>query len=199
MILSRFHNRRRLFVALIAVLLLSPAIGIGGWALALHITGNIHEIEPGAFYRSAQLSGPATDEVIKQYGIRTIINLRGSYPGTDWYDAETAVAARDGVQHIDVAMSANKEPTVETVGRLLEAFRDAPKPILVHCQAGADRSGFASALFELEVAKRPLHDAKEQLSFYYGHFPWLTSKTGAMDIAFSQVAADYLSAGASGS
>jgi len=182
-------RRRRFLIALLAVgMLLSPVIILGGWALGVQASGNVHEVEPGQLYRSAQLSGNSLNQVIDHYGIRTVINLRGRNPDIKWYSDEIAVTTRRRVNHIDVAMSASKEPDRATIDQLIEAFKSAPKPILIHCKAGADRSGLASAIFELVIAHRTASDAEKQLSFYYGHFPWLTSKTGAMDRTFERIA-----------
>ena len=191
MISSVARQPRRLLVALLgAGLLLSPAIVCGGWALGVRASGNIHEVEPDQLYRSAQLSGPVLTDVIDRYGIRTVINLRGRNPGAEWYRDETAITARKGITHIDIEMSASKEPEAVTIDRLIEAFKTSSRPILVHCEAGADRSGLAAAIFELAFAHRPVSVAEKQLSFYYGHFPWLASKTGAMDDAFERIAAN---------
>lgn len=76
--------------------------------------------------------------------------------------------------------------------QLTGLLRDSPRPVLIHCEAGADRSGVASALYKLLVAKRPVQEASEQLSFRYGHFPWLTSRTAAMDRTFDRVASQPL-------
>ena len=184
-------QRHRLLVALLAVgLWLSPVTILGGWALGVRATGNVHEVEAGQLYRSAQLSGYSLNEVIDRYGIHTVINLRGRNPNAKWYRDETAITTRNGISHIDIGMSASKEPDAVTIKELIEAFKTAPRPILVHCEGGADRSGLASAIFELVIAHRPASDAERQFSFYYGHFPWLTSKTGAMDNAFERIAAN---------
>lgn len=44
-----------------------------------------------------------------------------------------------------------------------------PKPILIHCRSGADRSGLAAALYVSKVAGLDNAKAEAQLSFYYGH------------------------------
>jgi protein tyrosine/serine phosphatase len=182
---------RRFLVALLLVgLLLLTVIILSGWVLGVRASGNVHEVEPGQLYRSAQLSGCSLNEVIDHYGIRTVINLRGRNPDAIWYRDETAITTRKGITHIDIGMSSSKEPDAATINQLIEAFKSAPKPILIHCEAGADRSGLASAIFELVIAHRPASVAEEQLSFYYGHFPWFTSKTGAMDNAFERIAAN---------
>ncbi len=169
-------------------LLLLPAAGMGAWALGLQVVGNIHVVEPGQLYRAAQLNGSTLDHVLDTYGIRTVINLRGENDGTPWYDDEVAVTRKHGLVHIDIRMSANREPDEATVTKLVHALGEAPKPILVHCQSGSDRTGLASALYELLVAHRSATDAAGQLSFRYGHFPWLWSHTFAMDDTFARIA-----------
>jgi protein tyrosine/serine phosphatase len=186
---ARLRSRPLLTATVIAGILLLPVITLSGWALGVRAVGNVHEVEKRQLYRSAQLSDSQLNEVIDQYKIRTIINLRGRNPGLKWYDDEIGVASRMGITHIDVAMSASKEPDAATVDRLTAAFQIAPKPILVHCEGGADRSGLASAIYELRIAHRPLSQATSQLSLLYGHFPWLMSKTVAMDNALAHIAA----------
>lgn len=160
----------------------------GSWAGYLRLSGNFHTVEKGALYRSAQLSGPQLEERIKANGIRTVINLRGNNVGQSWYDAEMQVSQAAGVQHVDLALSAIRELNDDQLTRLTALLRDAPRPILVHCEGGADRSGIASALYKLKIANRPVDEAAAQLSFRYGHFPWL-SKTVAMDRTFARLVA----------
>lgn len=178
---------RRLLMIALAVPL-SAAAGMGGWAGYLQATGNIHTVAPGRLYRSAQLDGEALTRIVHADGIKAVLNLRGAHPGMPWYDGEMRVAARLGVRHYDLTMSANREPDRATLHRLVEILRTAPKPLLVHCKEGADRSGLAAAIYELALDGRNVQEAGEQLSFRYGHFPWLTSRTGAMDRAFRDYA-----------
>ena len=68
------------------------------------------------------------------------------------------------------------------VNQLVAIMRDAPKPILIHCKAGADRTGLATALYLSRVALLSEKEAESQLSIRYGHvgIPYL-SATYAMD------------------
>lgn len=185
---SAFQKWRWIITAWL-VLLLPPAIGMGAWAAGLQLSGNIHVVEPAQLYRAAQLNGPSLEKVLTTYAIRTVINLRGENDGASWYDDEVAVVRKRGLVHIDIRMSANLEPDQATISNLVHALREAPRPILVHCQSGSDRSGLAAALYELLVAQRPASEAAGQLSFRYGHFPWLWSHTSAMDDTFAHIAA----------
>jgi protein tyrosine/serine phosphatase len=68
--------------------------------------------------------------------------------------------------------------------KIVQMMKDAPKPLLIHCKAGADRTSLASALY-LHAVKND-KNAEKQISILYGHFPWLGSKTGAMDRSFEK-------------
>lgn len=160
----------------------------GGWAGYLRLTGNFHPVEAGEIYRSGQLSGAQFASRITANGIRTVLNLRGNNAGRPWYDDEMKASAAAGVRHIDFPISAGRELTDDQVGKLAGFLRDSPRPILIHCEAGADRTGLVSALYELLIEKRSSEAAGGQLSFRYGHFPWLGSRTIAMDRTFVRVA-----------
>ena len=176
---------RRLFASAF-VIIISIIILCGGWAYGLHLTGNIHEVEPDKVYRSAQMSAADISIFIQEKRIKTVINLRGDNSGSDWYDAEVNAVHQNGAQYINIKMSASHEPDAVLLASLLAALSTAQTPILIHCKDGADRTGLASSLYELTVMHKAPEIADTQLSFRYGHFPWLTSHTGAMDKTFWQ-------------
>lgn len=169
----------------------------GGWAGYLRLSGNFHPIEDGAAYRSGQLSGDQFIERIRANGIRTIINLRGNNAGRGWYDDEIKASTAAGVAHIDFPISSGRELTEAQIAQLTGHLRTAARPILIHCEAGSDRTGLTAALYQLVIAGKSAAEASQQLSFRYGHFPWLGSSTIAMDNTFERVAAQ-LNAGGRG-
>jgi protein tyrosine/serine phosphatase len=85
-------------------------------------------------------------------------------------------------------MSANRELTQAQAERLLAILNAADKPLLIHCQSGADRSGLAAALYLAAIARHGEAAAKDQLSFRYGHIglPHLSSAY-AMDRAWERL------------
>ena len=170
----------------IGILVALPASGAIGWAAYLRLSGNIHQIGTNEAYRSAQLSSSAFETVIEEHAIKTVINLRGSQQNAAWYDSERATTQRLSVIYIDLPLSANEEPDDAKLDLLIATMRDAENPLLIHCEGGADRSGLASALYRRFVEGTTYERAAEELSFRYGHFPWLTSRTGAMDRAFAR-------------
>jgi protein tyrosine/serine phosphatase len=145
---------------------------------------NFHAVIPGILYRSAEPSGNDINHYAKRYGIRTIINLRGANPGSDWYDKEIEQSSAYGIKHIDFRMSAKRNLTIDQAHMLINIMRDAPKPLLVHCNAGANRSSLASALYIAAVSKGGEEAAESQLKIIYGNLPhWLDRKNN-MNEAF---------------
>ena len=130
-------------LAVAAVLVLALGLYLGG----LHLTGNFHTVIAGELYRSAQLEPDQIEAHHASEGIASILNLRGPGPGQEWYDAEIATSARLGITHADFGMSARRILEPEKVQELIALMKRLPKPLLIHCQAGADRSGLASALY----------------------------------------------------
>jgi protein tyrosine phosphatase (PTP) superfamily phosphohydrolase (DUF442 family) len=131
--------------------------------------GNLHAVLPGRVYRSGQLSPAALRRTIAALGIRTVVNLRGCCDPQDWYLAECRVTHRQDVAQEDVCLSAGRLPAVAEMHRLVEALDRAERPLLLHCQRGADRTGLASAVVELLYTDSSLAWARRQLGLRYGH------------------------------
>ena len=153
--------------------------GASTWAWIQH-DGNFHVVEQGVVYRSAQLSGPELRRALSDKGIRTVLNLRGPNVGKPWYDEEIRTLQTAGVGHIDVALSAYQELSFQQMQQLVDLVRRAPKPLLLHCESGADRSGLVSALYRASQGQA-LDLARQELSPRYGHFALLVPRSAAMD------------------
>ncbi len=160
-------------------------IALGGVYLGtVRLTGNFNTVVAGEFYRSGQLAPTQIADYTKRYGIKTIINLRGDNTGIDWYDAEVREAKLLGIAHIDFGLSAQRELTAAQAAKLIALMKNAQKPLLIHCQAGADRSGIASALYLAAIKKSDEATAESQLSIRFGHFSLPFIAEYAMDRTF---------------
>jgi len=166
---------RRLGAALAGILL--AGAGLGGYAGYLQLVGNFHTVIEGQLYRSAQPTPAQLETYVREHGIKTVINLRGEDAKANWYGPEIAAAQNLGVEHIDFKMSASTELTPQRAEEIVAIMAAAPKPILIHCQSGSDRSGLVSALYSNRIAGEAAETAERQLSFYYGHvgIPHLSS------------------------
>jgi protein tyrosine/serine phosphatase len=145
------------------------ALGLGAYLGFLQLSGNFHTVIAGELYRSAQPSPRQIASYAKQYGIRTIVNLRGAADDSQWYDDEVATSDRLGIKHIDFAMLASRQLTAAQADELVAILKNAPKPILIHCRSGADRTGLVSVIYSQQIAGIPEHKAEQQLSIYFGH------------------------------
>ena len=131
---------------------------------------NLHIVDEGQLYRSGQMTQEELTKAVDTLGIKTIINLRGSAPDKEWYRKEKKAAQRLGVEHIDIRMSAKRLPHRDDLLELLKAFQSAERPILIHCQGGADRTGEASALYKMIYMGESKEVALKQLNLFgYGH------------------------------
>jgi protein tyrosine/serine phosphatase len=157
---------------------------IGAYCGGLQLLGNFHVVVENDFYRSAQLNKVALERVIQEYDIKSILNLLGDSPEKSWYVDEIAVSTALGIEHHNYGISANEVVNGKQISEILNIVRNAPKPMLIHCKNGADRSGLVAALYLANIKGVTVEKASGQLSLYYGHFPWLTSRTGAMDDSF---------------
>ena len=140
--------------------------------LALLATGcsvfnhNFHTVEPDVLYRSGQIPDHRLSLYIDQYGIKTVVNLRGAETDEDWYAEEVAVCEMLGVTHHSLDWSMNRLPDPESLAQLLDWYETADKPILVHCQGGTHRAGIASSAYVLREGG-DVKDARGQLGFWF--------------------------------
>jgi undecaprenyl-diphosphatase len=170
--------KKKIAISVSAFLLLVSA----GYFLYVEEQGNFHPITHGEAYRSAQLDRDEFEYYIKKYSIKSIVNLRGRNPDASWYKEEKIVSAENNIEHYDISLSASREPSEDNVRELISIFQNAPRPVLIHCQAGADRSGLAAAMWKVVVDNESKSQAEKQLSIVFGHIP--IGKTTAMDRFF---------------
>jgi len=143
------RSSRRSF-ALVAALLAAIGIGfvIAGPLRSYLFESNLHPVVAGQVYRSAQPSEGDIDRWVPEFGLRSIVNLRGAKSQDDrrWLVEERAAASRNGALHVSLRMSADDIPPAQTLRELVRILDTAPRPLLLHCAAGAERSGLASAV-----------------------------------------------------
>jgi protein tyrosine/serine phosphatase len=173
--------KRRQYILAVLAVIVSLLLG---YVLAVKMQGNFHAITPEEAYRSGQLDNDKLTEYVKQYNIRSVLNLRGKHAGESWYEDEVAMSSKLGLAHYDVSLSSDHELTESEVRQLIDIFHTAPRPILIHCQAGADRSGLVAAMWKVVVDKEPKDRAVQQLSLWYGHIP--IGANSAMDRFFEK-------------
>ena len=177
-LLPRSLLRRLLLIAFILALV--PAAHIAN----ILVHGNFEPITEGEAYRSGQINKGRLEQYLRDYRIKSVLNLRGGNSGADWYEDEIAVCSRLSVRHYDLAMNSTGKPDPDVLVKLMNIFREAPRPILIHCRSGSDRTGLAAALWKVVVDGEQKSVAKKQLSILYGHFP--VGQTSVLDDFFEE-------------
>lgn len=126
-------------------------------------------VENGQFYRSGQPTTGDLNKMITQQGIRTVINLRGEHPGQKWFDDEFAFLETKQLTFISLDFELKQIPHRRTLLAYLDAIETAPRPILIHCDNGVERTGEAAAIYEMVVNKKSKAEAMKMLSktYYY--------------------------------
>jgi undecaprenyl-diphosphatase len=166
------------------LLVLIPTILAGAYIADILVHGNFQPITEGEAYRSGQLNGARLESYLKEYRIKSVLNLRGDNSGADWYEDEISTCRRLSVRHYDLAMNSTGRPNPDVLEKLIAIFSEAPRPILIHCRSGSDRSGLAAALWKVVVDGEQKDVAQKQLSMRYGHFP--VGQTSVLDDFFKQ-------------
>ncbi|HEU0197392.1 MAG TPA: sulfur transferase domain-containing protein [Nevskiaceae bacterium] len=116
-------------------------------------------------------------------GIRTVLNLRGSSSRIGSNRLEWDTARRCGLKVVHLSMASRDAPSVAEILGLVEAFATLEAPLWIHCKSGADRAGFAAAIYQLVQIGRPVAVARRELRFWWhGHLR--QSRTGILDRVF---------------
>jgi protein tyrosine/serine phosphatase len=134
---------------------------------------NFHWVVPGEAARAMQDWAGGLGPFLKRRGIRAIINLRGRNEDLGWWKKETAIARAAGIAHLDAMLDSRKLPTRAMLMRLIESFDAAPRPFMLKCSGGQDRTSFAAALYLIHRGGwSAMNAADAQFArFPYLHFP----------------------------
>lgn len=141
--------------------------------------------------------GGHVSALLAAHGIATVVNLRGENPKSSWYLPERAACEALGTAYLDRPLHSRRLPRKEMLAGLLEAFENAPRPMLIKCSGGADRTALAAALFilwrdgtgSLELAQRqmslfPYLHLPKRYQRWIRHFPrYFAADGGGMTIA----------------
>ncbi len=157
-----------LLAVMIVAVLVSAAL-VTFWRIASHNKG---AVVAGELYRTAQLNGNQLRQEIEKFHLKSVVNLRGENFPAKWYVEELAVCREMGVVHADVRLSARHLPPPQEIARLIADYHSLPQPMVIHCNAGSDRTGFAGSIYLIECKGLPIAAATTRaLSWRFGHFP----------------------------
>ena len=128
---------------------------------------NFHKVNEN-LYRSGQ---PDEDEFFSLYtfnGIRSVLNLRENNSDKDEIDAVNK-RWKNAVALYEIPLDTG-EISEADLYKILTVTRDAPKPLLIHCWHGSDRTGCAVAAYRIVFENWSVEDAiSELMKPEYGH------------------------------
>jgi len=113
----------------------------------LDILYNFRWVCEGEAARASQAHFGGLKRLMRRHGLKSIVNLRGENSDLSWWRYEKRVCEALGAGHFDTMLDSRKLPTQAMLVRLMAAFDWAPKPFLLKCSGGQDRTGFAAALY----------------------------------------------------
>jgi len=126
-------------------------------------------VEPGLVYRSGRLPLARAQAVLARHGIRVLIDL--TEPGADnrFQPAEQAAAEALGIDYHNFPLcgdgTGDLNHYAEALAVLHEARR-AGQPVLVHCAAGAQRTGGVVAVYRLLMEGRDPESVRAEMRRY---------------------------------
>ena len=126
------------------------------------------EVLPGRLYRAGQPDGRECAQWIQRFGIRSIVNLRGSDEDRGSFAEEKACTDRAGIARLDLPFLAADDPPRHLVRAFIRRFPSLPEPVLVHCRSGVDRTAMGVFL-GLMLMDRPFDEAASWVRSLFKH------------------------------
>ena len=130
-------------------------------------------------YRSEQ---PQASDLpaLKELGIKTVLSLRHYHHDSGEFD-------RAGITSLQHKMDAGSVSVTDLI-TVLRMMRSTPKPLLLHCWHGSDRTGFVVAGYRMVFMNWTAADAIEELRLGgFGHhasyYPNIAKVLKELDVA----------------
>jgi protein-tyrosine phosphatase len=145
---------RRLFLVICAIAVLTAA-GLVAWNNGVKqylFPKKFGVVEPGRIYRSGQISARLLGPTLDRYHIAVLIDL--SQEDTPDARAERKILAQKKIRVLSLPLRGDGVGDPENYVKALTAIIEADhahQPVLVHCQAGTERTGGVVAAYRILV------------------------------------------------
>jgi protein tyrosine phosphatase (PTP) superfamily phosphohydrolase (DUF442 family) len=140
---------------------------------------NFHRISEEAF-RSSQPTMWQLRRMVKKYGIKTILNLKGVRTNSAHWAFEREQCARLGIKLVDINnIYSRATPKATQIRHAKEVFESIEYPVWMHCKAGADRAGIYATYYQYFRQGIPIAETNQLKLWPFGHFRH--SKSGKLD------------------
>ncbi len=151
---------------------------------------NFHKVDDGLF--RSNHPGLKGLKRAKAHGVQAVLSLRSGDDNTP------NIIERDAARRLNLPLHFIRLrtailPSPGTLLELLDLLRTLPKPLLIHCKSGADRTGFAATLYLHVIKGVPLPEARKQLALRFAHNR--LGKAGIIHSLLDAYAADHARTG----
>lgn len=158
-----------------ALMVIAPvAVLVYVWEEVLEdrfIARNFGVVEEGLIYRSGQISATLIEGVLVDHGIKVIIDLNGLDEGQtgEYQQAEIETAQHLGIDVQRFPLKGDGTGDIRCYADAIEVISKCVqdnKPVLVHCAAGAQRTGGVIASYRMLLQGKTPYEAVEELCQY---------------------------------
>lgn len=154
---QRFKPAFRVSLLCFAVLLVGG--GIWGWQYITKdsIPKRFGVVQKGQLYRSGLISSALLKKFLTKYQIKVIIDLAANSSNNPDRKAEEQAVSELGIERLTFRLKGNGTGDVNDYAGAVAAIARAKKehkPVLVHCNAGLQRTGGVIAVYQLLVERK---------------------------------------------
>jgi protein tyrosine/serine phosphatase len=154
-------------------LFLIVAIGAGKYAYDMNINHNFETITEGKVYKSGVIPPDEIADYVKEYKIKSIVDLRFPGTGDDVNNPEIpaeltaekeAVAKIDGVNYFN--NGSDQVPNQKNLDIFFKIMDNPDNyPVLIHCYHGVGRAEMYSAIYRIEYENWLPEEARTSTRF----------------------------------
>ncbi len=155
------------------VVIILIAIGIGKYVYDMHINHNFETITEGKVYKSGVIPPDEIEDYVKEYKIKSIIDLRFPGTGDDVNNPEIpaeltaekeAIAKIKGVNYFN--NGSDQVPKPHNLDVFFKIMDDSKNyPVLIHCYHGVGRAEMYSAIYRIEYENMDRDEARTSTRF----------------------------------
>ena len=128
---------------------------------------NFGVVEQGRLYRAGDLTPAAFEKVVARHGVRTVVDLGAHHPGSPGEQREIETLDHLGVERVSLRLFGDARGDPNNYVHALRVMTDPQRgPVLVHCAAGAQRTGAAIAFYRMLVEGTSLDEAMLEAQRY---------------------------------